>query len=330
LKIEEIDLCFTFLTAIALKSVYLYLRGMVIVLKKSVLAKFKKKKLAAMGLVIIFILILMGIFAPVVSPHDPYAVDLTIKLLKPCAEFPLGTDQLGRCILSRLIYGIRTSLTTAIFATVFMLAIGVPLGILAGYAGGWLDNIIMRLADIASTFPSGLCALAIVGVWGASVVNIMIVFVLLWWAPFARIVRSIVIKLKEKEFVIAAIASGSSRTSIILKHITLNAISPVIVLATLRIAAVIMHVAGFSFIGLGSQPPTADWGVMLSDSRQYLISDPLMLLWPGLAIMLAVFAFNMFGEGLNDVLIPSSGDIAVVKEDDCQDGRAAYSINKKS
>lgn len=113
----------------------------------------------------------------------------------------------------------------------------------------------------------------------------------------------------------AAIASGSSRTSIILKHITLNTVSPVIVLATLRIAAVIMHVAGFSFIGLGSQPPTADWGVMLSDSRQYLTSNPLMLLWPGLAIMIAVFAFNSFGEGLNDTLIPSSGDMAVVKED---------------
>ncbi|AFQ42583.1 ABC-type dipeptide/oligopeptide/nickel transport system, permease component [Desulfosporosinus meridiei DSM 13257] len=268
-----------------------------------------------LGLAIIGIFILAGIFAPLVSPHDPYEVDVTEKLLKPCLEFPLGTDQLGRCILSRLIYGIRTSLTTAIFATALMLAIGVPLGILAGYVGGWLDNIVMRLADIASTFPSSLLALAIVGVLGPSIANIMIVFVLLWWAPFARIVRSIVIKLKEKEFVMAAIAAGSSRTTIILKHITLNAISPIIVLATLRIAAVIMHVAGFSFIGLGSQPPTADWGVMLSDSRQYLTSYPLMLLWPGLAIMLAVFAFNSLGEGLNDILLPSSGNMAVTKED---------------
>ncbi|WP_242831034.1 ABC transporter permease [Desulfosporosinus meridiei] len=277
--------------------------------------KFKKQKLGMLGLAIIGIFILAGIFAPLVSPHDPYEVDVTEKLLKPCLEFPLGTDQLGRCILSRLIYGIRTSLTTAIFATALMLAIGVPLGILAGYVGGWLDNIVMRLADIASTFPSSLLALAIVGVLGPSIANIMIVFVLLWWAPFARIVRSIVIKLKEKEFVMAAIAAGSSRTTIILKHITLNAISPIIVLATLRIAAVIMHVAGFSFIGLGSQPPTADWGVMLSDSRQYLTSYPLMLLWPGLAIMLAVFAFNSLGEGLNDILLPSSGNMAVTKED---------------
>ncbi len=287
-------------------------------MRSSTLVKFKKQKLAVLGLIIICAFIFAGIFAPVVAPHDPYAVDLTQKLLKPGAEFPLGTDQLGRCILSRLIYGIRTSLTTAIFATALMLAIGVPLGILAGYVGGWLDNAIMRLADIASTFPSGLLALAIVGVLGPSIVNIMIVFILLWWAPFARIVRSMVIKLKEKEFVMAAIAAGSSQTSIILRHITLNAVSPIIVLATLRIAAVIMHVAGFSFIGLGSQPPIADWGVMLSDSRQYLTSYPLMLFWPGLAIMLVVFAFNMLGEGLNDILSPAAGYGGAVKEEDEQ------------
>ncbi|ATW27625.1 nickel ABC transporter permease subunit NikC [Candidatus Formimonas warabiya] len=293
---------------------------MVVILQRNVLVKLKKQKSALLGLAIIIIFVCAGIFAPVVAPHDPYAVDLTQKLLKPCGEFPLGTDQLGRCILSRLIYGVRTSLVTAMIATALILALGVPLGMIAGYVGGWLDNFIMRLADIASTFPSTLLALAVVGVWGPSIVNIMFVFVVLWWAPFARIVRSMVIKLKEKEFVLAAIASGSSRTSIILRHITLNAISPIIVLATLRIAAVIMHVAGFSFIGLGAQPPTADWGVMLSDSRQYLTSQPLMLLWPGLAITLAVLAFNLFGEGLNDALIPSSGDMAVVKEGDGQNG----------
>ena len=201
-----------------------------------------------------------------------------------------------------------------------MLLIGVPLGIMAGYAGGWLDNAIMRLVDIASTFPSSLLALAVVGVLGPSTMNIMLVFVVLWWAPFARIVRSMVIKLKEKEFVLAAIAAGSSQTAIILKHITLNSISPIIVLATLRIAAVIMHIAAFSFIGLGSQPPIADWGVMLSDSRQYLTSYPLMLLWPGLAIMLAVFAFNILGEGLNDALMPASGYTAAAKEAEEQYG----------
>ncbi|MDW5552324.1 ABC transporter permease [Methanosarcina sp.] len=293
---------------------------MVIILKRNVLLKLKKQKLAILGLTIIIIFVFAGVFAPVVAPHNPYAVDLTKKLLKPCVKFPLGTDQLGRCILSRLIYGIRTSLVTAIVATVLILTLGVPLGMIAVYVGGWIDNFIMRLADIASTFPSTLLALAVVGVWGPSIVNIMLVFVVLWWAPFARIVRSMVIKLKEKEFVLAAAASGSSRTSILLKHISLNALSPIIVLATLRIAAVIMHVAGFSFIGLGAQPPMADWGVMLSDSRQYLTSQPLLLLWPGLTITFAVLAFNLFGEGLNDVLILSSGDMSVVKGGDGKNG----------
>lgn len=289
---------------------------MVSILNKNALVKFKKEKLAMLGLTIIMVFVCAGIFASVVAPNDPYKVDLTKKLLKPCTGFPLGTDQLGRCILSRLIYGTRTSLVTAITATALILALGVPLGMIAGYIGGWIDNFIMRLADIASTFPSTLLALAVVGLWGPSIINIMLVFVILWWAPFARIVRSTVIKLKEKEFVLAAIASGSSRTSILLKHIALNTISPIIVLATLRIAAVIMHVAGFSFIGLGAQPPTADWGVMLSDSRQYLTSQPFLLLWPGLAITLAVLAFNLFGEGLNDFLTPSSKDMAVIKGGD--------------
>jgi peptide/nickel transport system permease protein len=171
----------------------------------------------------------------------------------------------------------------------------------------------MRLTDIASTFPSSLLALALVGVLGPSLSNIMFVFIVLWWAPFARIVRGTVVKLKTSDFVTAAVAAGSGRFSIILRHITLNAISPIIVLASLRIAAVIMHVAAFSFIGLGSQPPTADWGVMLNDGRQYLTSHPLMLLWPGVAIVISVFAFNTLGEGLNDALIPTSG--TVVKED---------------
>lgn len=271
------------------------------------LLRLSRQKSAMIGLSIIFIFLLLGIFAGQVAPHDPYTVDVQYKLLGPCTSYPLGTDQLGRCIFSRLLFGIRTSLSTAILSTFLMLLIGVPLGILAGYVGGWIDNLIMRFADIASTFPSSLLALAVVGIWGPSLFNIIVVFVLLWWALFARIVRSAVMEIKEKDFIMAAVAAGSSRGSIILHHILLNAVSPIIVLASLRIAAVIMHIASFSFLGLGSQPPTADWGVMLSDSRQYLNSHPMMLVWPGAAIMLSVFAFNLLGEGLNEVLLPYSG-----------------------
>jgi ABC-type dipeptide/oligopeptide/nickel transport systems, permease components len=276
--------------------------------------RFRRQRLALLGLGIVLALLAAGILAPLIAPHDPYAVNPRIKLLGPDTEFFLGTDQLGRCVLSRLLHGISTSLTTAVAATTLMLAIGVPLGILAGYAGGWTDTMIMRLADLASTFPSSLLALAVVGVFGPSLANILMVFVLLWWAPFARIARGSVIMLKEKDFVLAAVAAGSSRKSIVLRHIAPNALPPVIVLATLRIAAVITHVAAFSFIGLGAQPPVADWGVMLSDSRQYMTSHPLMLLWPGLAIMVSVFALNMLGEGLNEALLPSSDTVRAREE----------------
>jgi peptide/nickel transport system permease protein len=282
---------------------------------KEWLERFKEQKTAILGLTLILIFTLAGIFAEYAAPHDPYAVDISQKLLPPGGDFLMGTDQLGRCIFSRVIFGIRTSLATAVAGTVLMVLIGLPLGILAGYAGGFVGNLIMRLADIASTFPSSLLALAIVGVMGPSLVNIIVVFVALWWAPFARITRSSVVKLKESAFVMAAEAAGSSHSAIIFRHILLNSISPIIVLATLRISAVIMHVAGFSFIGLGSQPPAADWGVMLNDSRPYLTSHPLMMLWPGLAIVISVFAFNLVGEGLNDALLPTSGSAAVVKEE---------------
>jgi peptide/nickel transport system permease protein len=277
--------------------------------------RFKEQKTAILGLALILIFTLTGIFAEFMAPHDPYSVDISRKLLPPGGGYLMGTDQLGRCIFSRLIFGVRTSLATAAAATVLMVLIGLPLGILAGYAGGIAGNLIMRLADIASSFPSSLLALAIVGVLGPSLVNMVAVFVALWWAPFARIVRASVVKLKVSAFVMAAESAGSSRAAIVFKHILPNSISPIIVLATMRIAAVIMHIAGFSFIGLGSQPPAADWGVMLNDSRPYITSYPLMMLWPGLAIVISVLAFNLVGEGLNDALLPTSGSGAVVKEE---------------
>lgn len=264
--------------------------------------RFLQQRLGMAGMFILFVLLLLGLFAPYVVPHDPLLVNAKIKLLGSSLSYPLGTDQLGRCIFSRLIYGIRTSLSTAMLATLLMLMIGIPLGIISGYIGGKVDNFIMRLVDIASTFPSSLLALAAVGISGPSLFTILLVFILLWWAPFARIVRGTVMALKKKDFVLAAVAAGCSRRQIIMRHIVPSAVSSIIVLATLRIAAVITHVAGFSFIGLGSQPPIADWGVMLSDSRQYMLTHPMMMFWPGITIMLSVWALNMVGEGINDVL----------------------------
>jgi len=283
-------------------------------LLKSIIRKFFQKRSAVLGLIVALLMVFIGIFAEQVAPHDAYAVDISQKLLDPSAEYPLGTDQLGRCILSRLILGTRTSLFSAIIVTVIILLIGVPLGIIAGYVGGITDNIIMRMADVASTFPSSLLALAIVGIFGPSLRNLILVFIFLWWAPFARMVRGQVMKIKEMEYVLAAVAAGDSRFRIIVRHILPNTISSIIVYATLRIAAVIVHIASFSFIGLGSQPPTADWGVMLNDGRQFITSHPLMLVWPGVVIAVVVLAFNALGEGLNDAMTPTSEEGAVVKE----------------
>lgn len=280
------------------------------------LQRFLQQRLAMTGVVIILFLVILGIFAPYLAPHDPYITNVKLKLMDASVEYPLGTDQLGRCVFSRLIYGIRTSLSTAVLATFLMLSIGIPLGILAGYVGGKTDNLIMRLVDIASTFPSSLLALAAIGITGPSLMTILLVFITLWWAPFARIIRGSVIALKEKDFIQAAVSVGDPHRRIIFHHIIPNALSSIIVLATLRIAAVITHVAAFSFIGLGSQPPIADWGVMLSDSRQFMTQYPMMIIYPALAIMLSVWALNMIGEGLNDVLQNNTKALNLKKQEE--------------
>lgn len=266
-----------------------------------------KDKLAIAGFAVIILFFLVAIFAPLIAPHDPLAVKTSIRLQTPSLEYWLGTDQMGRCILSRLIYGTQTTFLNALAVLGGILVVGVPLGIIAGYKGGVIDTIIMRAADIVCTFPSSLLALAIVSVLGPSLLNVMIVLVALWWAPFARIIRGTVLKVKEKDYVLASISSGSSKLKIMTKHILLNSISPIVVFSTLRVGMIIMHMAGFSFIGLGTQPPTPDWGVMLSDSKDFISTAPLMMVWPGLIIMLAVFSLNMFGEGLNEALMPGTG-----------------------
>ena len=287
-----------------------------ITMQPNFLQRFLQQRLAMTGVVIILFLIILGVFAPYLAPHDPYLTNVKLKLINASVDYPLGTDQLGRCVFSRLIYGVRTSLSTAVLATALMLSIGIPLGILAGYVGGKTDNLIMRLVDIASTFPSSLLALAAIGITGPSLMTILLVFITLWWAPFARIIRGSVIALKEKDFIQAAISVGSPHRRIIFYHIIPNAMSSIIVLATLRIAAVITHVAAFSFIGLGSQPPIADWGVMLSDSRQYMTQYPMMIIYPALAIMLSVWALNMIGEGLNDVLQNNAKALDLKKQEE--------------
>lgn len=273
---------------------------------KRTIYNLRANKPAMIGGIILLAMIIIGFAAPILAPHDPLEVDTANRLLSPSLQFPLGTDHMGRCILSRLMYATRTSLITALIILFGNLAIGIPLGLIAGYVGGKTDNLIMRIADIALTFPSSLILLAVIGVFGTNVIYMILVLTFLWWAPYARILRSLVIKLKEQDFVKAAEAAGRSKAYISFKHIGLCSISPVIVLATLKIASIIMHVASYSFIGIGTQAPNADWGVMLSDSREFIFTRPILIVWPALVIVIVVLCLNVFGEGLKDALLPNT------------------------
>ncbi|SFG57689.1 peptide/nickel transport system permease protein [Desulfotomaculum arcticum] len=266
------------------------------------LKRFCREKTALAGLVIVVIFVAAGLLAPWIAPADPTAVNVEHKLLSPSPDFPLGTDQLGRCIFSRLIYGARTSLFYALLVMAIILAISIPVGTLAGYAGGKLDNFIMRVIDILLAFPSLILSLAIAGLMGPGMTHLLIALAAVWWIGYARIIRGMVLQIKEKDFVLAAKACGASRFQVVFRHILLNALSPIMVLATLEIGSIILAISGLSFLGLGAQPPTPEWGAMLSDSRPYIQAAPSLMLFPGLTIMIVVMAFNFVGEGLKNAV----------------------------
>lgn len=250
------------------------------------------------GGVIVIFFILIGIFAPYIAPSDPVQIDMGNKLSLPSWAYPLGTDHLGRCVLSRLIYGTRTSLYYSLIVLVIVFAISVPVGILAGYIGGKVDHIIMRLIDVLLAFPSLILSLAITGMLGPSLFNLLIAFAAVWWTGYARIIRSMVLQIRESDYIVAAKAAGSSHLQILLRHILFNAAQPIIVLASMEVGSIILSISGLSFLGLGAQPPIPEWGVMLNDSRPYIQTEPRLMLYPGLVIMLVVLGFNLLGEGL--------------------------------
>lgn len=261
-------------------------------------------RLALAGLVIILLVVTAGIMAPYLAPNDPEKVVLSQKLASPSVEYPLGTDHLGRCILSRLIYGTRVSLSTAAIALATIMLISIPLGTVSGYLGGRLDNLVMRVVDVLLAFPGLVLALVIAGMLGPGLLNVMIAVAAVWWVGYARVIRGVVLSVKEKEFVLAARSSGTSHLGIIIRHILPNVLSPVIVLATLDMGSLILAISGLSFLGLGAQPPTPEWGVMLNDGRPYMQVEPRLMIYPGLAIMTVVLAFNLLGDGLRDALDP--------------------------
>ncbi len=261
-------------------------------------------RLAATGLLIVVVFVASAAFAPLLASHDPTAVDATQKLLGSSAEHWLGTDELGRDTFSRLLYGARWSLGTAAVASLIVMAIGVTVGILSGYYGGWVDTILMRVVDVLLAFPSLILYLAIVGTLGPGLRNLMIALVSISWVSYARVVRGLVVSLRERGFVRASLALGAGDRRLVLRHILPNVVPPVIVLASLQIGGLILALAALGFFGLGVQPPTPEWGSMINQSRLFLQTSPALMIWPGLAISLTVIGFNLLGDGLRDVLDP--------------------------
>ncbi|HHY31800.1 MAG TPA: ABC transporter permease [Firmicutes bacterium] len=271
---------------------------------RSAWRRLLRNRSAVAGGVLVLLLAAVAIAAPYLAPYDPLAPSLEDRLSPPSVLHWLGTDDLGRDILSRIIYGARASLQVGILAVAFALAAGAVLGIVAGYYGGLMDNLIMRVMDVMLAFPGVLLAIAVVAIMGPSLGNAMVAIGIVSIPVYARIVRSSTLQVKASEYLEAARALGASDLRIILRHVLPNCMAPLIVQATLGIATAILDAAGLSFLGLGAQPPTPEWGAMLSGGRAFLRVAPWVTAFPGIAIVLLVMGFNMFGDGLRDALDP--------------------------
>jgi peptide/nickel transport system permease protein len=269
-----------------------------------VLFRLRKSPLAMFGLLVILFLAFTAIFADVLAPYPYQKQNLAHMFETPSKQFLLGTDEFGRDILSRLIYGARISLQVGFIAVGIALVVGGMIGATAGYYGGWIDNGLMRVMDVLLSIPQTLLAIAIAAALGPGLFNLMIAVGVATMPNYARIVRGSVLSIREMEFIEAARAVGSSDLRIILKHIVPNSMAPIIVQSTLGVAVAILNAAGLSFIGLGIQPPYPEWGAMLSGGRQYIRDYPHLTLYPGLAIMFTNLALNFLGDGLRDALDP--------------------------
>jgi peptide/nickel transport system permease protein len=259
-----------------------------------------------LGLVIVTAFSFAAICAPLLAPHDPNQIDVLNNLAAPSSHFPLGTDDLGRDELSRLLFGARLSLGTVVLASLAIALIGLTVGVVAGYLGGTVDALISWVVDILLAFPTFLLALAVTGILGPSLRNVTIAIVVVWWAGYARIVRGAILTEREQPYADAARALGASPWRTMSRHLLPNIVGPIIVLTTLDMGAILLGIAGLSFLGLGVSPPTAEWGSMLSEGRPYLSQDSNLTLIPGLAIFLMVLGFNLLGDGLRDALDPRS------------------------
>jgi len=277
------------------------------------LRRFKYNKSAVFGMIIVLFMVFCAVTADIIAPNDPYpSPPVLANKLKPgfwndkgAEGMPLGSDGLGRCVLSRIIYGARVSLTAGFVAVAIAMILGITFGVLSGYFGGWVDAVIMRIVDVMFAFPALLLAIVIVTVVGQGLEKAMIAIGIVYSPQMARIIRSSVLYIKEMEYIEFQKAIGSSHWRIIFRHVIPNSIAPVIVYGTLMLATAILDCAALGFLGLGAQPPTPEWGVMLSNSYSYIVSGAWWAAtFPGIAILLSVLGLNLLGDGLRDILDP--------------------------
>lgn len=269
-----------------------------------VFRRLSKRITAMMGLVIVVVFLVSALFAPLLAPHGPYEHSLVDKLASPSWDYPLGRDELGRCILSRIIYGARISLLIGLIVISIGIFVGVPVGVISAYFGGKVDFIVQRFVDTMLAFPGILLALLLIAMLGVGLHNVMIAVGISTIPIYARLARSSVLAIKARQYVEAARSIGSSHLRIILQHLIPNSLSPIIVQSTLHMATAILWAAGLGFLGLGVSPPTAEWGAMLNGGRLYIRVASHVATFPGLMIFVTVLGFNLLGDGLRDALDP--------------------------
>ena len=262
----------------------------------------KRNKMFSLLAVSAIAIILVGVFAPVIATHSPYESNLHDAFIAPNSEHIFGTDKLGRDIFSRVIYGTRISLSAALILVILIFTIGTTLGVIAGYFGGIIDTIIMRISDMMISFPGLVLAIAMAGIMGASVKNAVIAITVVRWTKYARLSRSLVLKIKETDYIRAAKVTGCKTIHIITRHIIPNIISTLIITATTDIGTMILELSALSFLGFGAQSPQAEWGLMLNEGRAYMVDCPWLMIYPGLAICIVVVVYNLLGDSLRDIL----------------------------
>ncbi len=272
--------------------------------RQDVWRRFQRNRLAVLGAVAVVLLILVAVFADVIAPYSPILVNLNAQFEPPSLQHPFGTDYFGRDILSRVIHGARISLVIGLVPTMMALAFGTVVGVTAGFKGGKIDTVLMRLGDIVMAFPSLILAMVVTYTLGASLFTLFIALAVVGWAGAARVVRSQTLSLRERDFVMASRSVGVGQAGIMYRHIIPNCLAPILILLTLGIPGAIMAEAGLSFLGVGAQPPTPSWGLMVNEGQEYLFSAPWASISPGLAILVTVLAFNFVGDGLRDALDP--------------------------